>query len=266
MGTSKDLSHEALLNRYLPLAKNAAKLAAEFLLANRDTAEKDVLSQVGRDIKLRADQQSETIIMDALKAGSDFPILTEETGEHGEISLAKPFWVIDPIDGTMNFSRGSDLCGISIALWYGEQAVLGVVRQLGNEREFSGIPGVGAWLDDAALKVPTAPEPAQAILATGFPLRLSLDEATIGPYMARMRRFKKVRMFGTAAIAAVYVALGFADIYAEDDMMLWDVAGAQAIVNAAGGVAELLPSPVHSWARRARFAQSQELIESYQAP
>jgi len=79
-----------------------------------------VISSIGKDIKLDADRQSERLVIDLLRAASPHPILAEETGEHGD-RFDGPFWVIDPLDGTLNYSRGIPICCVSIALMEGNE-------------------------------------------------------------------------------------------------------------------------------------------------
>jgi myo-inositol-1(or 4)-monophosphatase len=232
----------------LDLAVEAAR-AAGTLLRDAFHHEKPVLSNEGRDIKLQADRDAENLILKKL-AEIPHDILAEESGEHGEPNDENLFWVVDPLDGTMNFSRGIPLCCVAIALTRGDKPVLGVIYDFMAEECFTGIVGEGAWLNGTPMKVSRITEASHGILCSGFPINFVYDEANLHAYVARLRRFRKVRLLGTAALSLAYVACGRADAYVEDDIMLWDIAAGVALVQAAGGYVLVEDSPTVKWARR----------------
>jgi myo-inositol-1(or 4)-monophosphatase len=236
----------------LALAEEAARKAGSLLrVAMR--REKQVLSEEGRDIKLQADRDAEGLILEILKS-SGYGVLAEESGEHGTLTGGQPFWVVDPLDGTMNFSRGIPFCCVSIALCQGEDPLLGVIYDFNLNDCYTGIVGEGAWWNDAPMTVSKTKDAAKAVLTAGFPVGFVYDEAGMQGLFSMVQRFKKVRMMGSAALSLAYVACGRADAYAEDDIMLWDIAGGVALVKAAGGYVHVEPSPTKAWARRVRCA------------
>ena len=109
----------------LEVAKKASEIASALLKDNKDSINM-VLSNEGRDIKLKADLESERVIKEYLLANSNFPILAEESGANQD--LGGFFWVVDPLDGTSNYSRDFPICCISIALIYEEEIALGVIN------------------------------------------------------------------------------------------------------------------------------------------
>ena len=133
--------------KYLQDAKTAAKEAGKYLIGE---TLKEINVEQDKDIKLYADKNSEKIIIDYLKARHDIPILTEESGELGDIGEGL-YWVVDPIDGTYNFFKGLDLCCVSIALWKGSDPVLGVIYEFKNDRLYYGIVGEGAWCNGKSI-------------------------------------------------------------------------------------------------------------------
>lgn len=241
----------------LALAVTAAK-AAGALLLDAMRRDKKVLSAAGRDIKLQADRDAEAVILDVLNK-SQFNVLAEESGEHGALDGDAPFWIVDPLDGTMNFSRGIPLCCVSIALSRLDEPLLGVIYDFNMDELYTGVVGEGAWLNGAPMAVSDIADAAKGILATGFPVNFVYDEAGLKEYLATVTRFKKVRKFGTAALSLAYVACGHADAYAEDDIMFWDIAAGVALVKAAGGYARIAPSPTLKWARRVRCASRESV-------
>jgi len=239
------------------LAVRAAQSAAAFL---RDAfaQEKQVLAEIGRDIKLQADRDAERRILDVLMQ-SGLPVLAEESGESGTHADDTPTWIVDPLDGTMNFKHGIPLCCVSIALSLRGKPVLGVIDDFTRGECFSGIPGEGAWLNGAPMRVSKESNPARAILTTGFPTKFDIAGPALDQFMAAARRFKKVRMLGSAALMMAYVAAGRVDAYAEDDIMYWDIAAGAALIEAAGGWVSMRPAPADKWGRHVRAAANAAL-------
>ncbi|MDR3108388.1 MAG: hypothetical protein LBU65_01695 [Planctomycetaceae bacterium] len=214
----------------LKLAINAASKAGEFLLHQSDLT---VLSNEGRDVKLKADRESETLIMNML-APTKIPVLAEESGEHGAQDGMR--WIVDPLDGTANYFRGMiDLCCVSIALWDGDTPLLGVVNRFATDELFHGKIGDGAWMNDKPIRTSTLTDVSQAVVATGFPAGHRYTDEALLKYVKMLQRFKKVRLLGTAAIMTAYVGAGLIDVYSEEGIMLWDIAAGAAITVAAGG-------------------------------
>lgn len=241
----------------LDLAIRAAGAASAYL---RDAlaAEKKVLAEIGRDIKLQADRDAEAIILDVLMQ-SGLPVIAEESGESGTHGDDTPTWIVDPLDGTMNFKHGIPLCCVSLALSLGGRPVLGVIDDFNRRECFSGIPGGGAWLNGSPMHVSQTTDPARAILTAGFPTKFDLGGPALHAFMESARRFKKVRMLGSAALMMAYVACGRVDAYAEDDIMYWDIAAGAALIEAAGGWVSIYTSPADKWARQVRCASNAAL-------
>lgn len=231
-----------------------ARQAGQLLLEIQRAPHKRVLSEIGKDIKLSADRESESLILAGLAAMSSFPILTEETGEHGAITDDAPFWVVDPLDGTMNYFRDWSLCCVSIALWQGDHALLGVLYDFNRDELYTAVRGGGAFRNGERLRVSDVRDTGKAVLLTGFPSSADLSDAALGPYFQLIRSFKKVRMIGTAAMAAAFVASGLGDAYGEDEIHLWDIAAGVLLIEEAGGWVELHPSGRSRWRRHIRTA------------
>jgi len=225
----------------LDLAIRAAKAAGDALAArNGDFV--GVNSADGRDIKLKADEAAEALILGILKEGSDYPVLAEEGGWDGD--PAETFWVVDPLDGSSNYNRRIPLCAVSIALVTGRTPVLGVIHDFNMGETYAGGKGLGATLNGAPMQVSDVARTQDATLMTGFPVRRDFSPEALAETATDYARWKKVRMVGTAAIAAAYVAAGRADRYAEDSSMLWDIAAGCALVEAAGGRVVLSDGPI----------------------
>ena len=210
------------------LAIKAAKEAGEYLLKNK-TAKKEIFSEQGRDIKLEIDRSTEKLIRASLRE-SDISILGEEYGGKSSDGL---IWVIDPIDGTANYFRGLDQCCISIALMDGNQALLGIIYNFNTNELFHAQHEQGAFLNDLPISVSNISEKNKASLTTGFPASESIESSL--DFLDGLKEWKKIRMFGSAALSCAYISSGRCDAYIEKGVYLWDFAAGICLVNEAGG-------------------------------
>ena len=225
-------------SRELTIAKKAALKAGNFLRKNKDNLNKTI-SSTDRDIKLQADIEAEKIIKDIINDGSSFGILAEESGISSDESY-KNLWVVDPLDGTANYSRSIPLCCVSIAMLSDAKPVLGVIYDFNNDELYEGSINTSACLNGQAITVSTTKISQEGILVTGLPNDTDYSDEAMTEMIKNFQNWRKVRMIGSAALASVYVASGKADLYIENKSYLWDIAAGAAIVNAAGGEALIL--------------------------
>ena len=247
------------MDELLNLAVYAAEKAGDFLCRKCGIT---VDSCVGKDIKLSSDRQSEAIIIETL-ASSGIPILSEECGYVGGAS--NRHWIVDPLDGSMNYYKGlDDYACVSIALWENGKPVLGVINRFARGEVFTGLPLYRvAALNGKSIKPSDVVAAEDAVMATGFSARWDYSDDGLLSFFGRVRRFKKVRMLGAAALMAVFVACGRVDAYFEEDIMLWDIAAAMAIVQAAGGCVSYQPKDGYKCAFKC-FSQKR-LMEDFDA-
>lgn len=223
------------LRVWLGLAEEAARRAGEFLVRAR-VSEVIVTTGLGRDVKLAADRGSEECIIHILREKSDFAILSEECGTvEGRDTHQGLRWIVDPLDGSLNYLKGIPLCCVSVGLWDQDKPLLGVVYDFIHEEMFTGIVGIGAWLNEAPVRVSDVCEQECAVLCTGFPVSTDFSSDAVAGFVRQICQYKKVRLLGSAALSLVYVAAGRMDAYCERDIKLWDVAAGLAIVCGAGG-------------------------------
>jgi myo-inositol-1(or 4)-monophosphatase len=225
-------------SREITIAKKAALEAGNFLRKNKDNLNKTI-SSTDRDIKLQADIEAEKIIKDIINNGSSFGILAEESGISSDESY-KNLWVVDPLDGTANYSRSIPLCCVSIAMLSDAKPVLGVIYDFNNDELYEGSINTSACLNGQAITVSTTKISQEGILVTGLPNDTDYSDEAMMEMIKNFQNWRKVRMIGSAALASVYVASGKADLYIENKSYLWDIAAGAAIVNAAGGEALIL--------------------------
>ena len=229
-------AHE--VHEHLSLAYRAVTSAVRLLRTNF-LHNAQVADASGKDIKTMADVAAQACIVDVLRQ-SGIPILAEE-GDHALPDMDSHLWLVDPLDGTFNFSRGIPVAAVSVALWEKGKPLLGVVQDIYHEHIYTGVDSQGAWQDDQEIQVSTVQDKGQAILATGFPSGRNYDTEALLKFVHSVQAYKKVRMIGSAALMLAQVASGHFDVYEEEDIFLWDVAAGLALVQAAGGEFRMWP-------------------------
>jgi myo-inositol-1(or 4)-monophosphatase len=182
-----------------------------------------------------ADLESEKAIFKAIK--DDYPdhfLLSEETGEVISDSIYK--WIIDPIDGTVNFANGIPICCVSIAVEQEGQIILGAVYNPLLNEFFFAQKGFGATLNDKKIRVSNKPDVPTSCLVTGFPYTyLDTPNGPLEVFERFVRRGIAVRRLGSAAIDLCWVAAGRFDGFYEHSLNAWDSAAGFLIVEEAGG-------------------------------
>lgn len=192
------------------------------------------------DIVTEADREVEALIRDRLRdARSDDGFLGEETG--AEPGVSGITWVVDPIDGTVNYAYGIPAYNVSIAAVRGEpdpeswEAIAAAIDAPALGETFTAARGHGAWSGGTRLEV-TEETPAGALLGTGF----GYDPATHDGDLASVRRVmpmaRDLRRMGAAALDLAYVAAGRLDGYFERGLRPWDHAAGALLIEEAGGV------------------------------
>ena len=182
-----------------------------------------------------ADHASEKAILDVMyKEFPDHHILSEEAGEIIQDSNYK--WIIDPIDGTVNFAHSIPLCCVSIAVEYkGEIILASVYNPIMNELFFAE-KGKGATLNDKPIRVSKKQNVVNACLVTGFPYTyLDMPNGPLQIFEKLIRKGIPVRRLGSAATDLCWVAAGRFDGFYEHKLQAWDSAGGYLIVEEAGG-------------------------------
>ena len=182
-----------------------------------------------------ADHAAEKAIFDVIQF--DFPghaLLSEEAGEI--IQDASYKWIIDPIDGTVNFAHGIPLCCVSIALEQEGKIIMGAVLNPFLQELFFAQKGWGATLNDRKLQVSSQQNVGASCLVTGFPYTyLDAPNGPLTVFEKLIRKGIPVRRLGSAAIDLCWVAAGRFDGFYEHKLQAWDSAAGWLIVEEAGG-------------------------------
>ena len=228
------------IKQELEVAIKASEIAAALLIESKDSINK-ILSNEGRDVKLKADLESEKLIKEYLLSNSDFPILAEESGANQD--LGNSFWVVDPLDGTSNYSRDFPMCCISIALIYEKDISLGVINDFNRCSLYEGSIDSKAKLNGQDISVSSINNKSKATLATGLPAKGNFNKESMNELSNEFVNWKKIRMIGSAAMSCAYVASGQFDQYQEKGIFLWDIAAGLSIIKAAGGNFTFKPYP-----------------------
>jgi myo-inositol-1(or 4)-monophosphatase len=223
------------IDSLLVLAKNTARKAFNALSAVVVESTNAQFSEaLPKELKSTVDYEIEKIIIACLSV-TGLPILSEETGLFAGDKESGLHWIIDPLDGTVNFTRGIGSCSVSIALWKAELPIFGVLCEYPSGHLAWGGPKIGSFIENVPIHVSTVQEKNTAILCTGFPSRFNFNDQSKSAFWATLGDYAKVRMLGAASISLLQVARGAADTYFEDQIMFWDVAAGLAIIQGAGG-------------------------------
>jgi len=182
-----------------------------------------------------ADHASEKAIMAIIKDKyPDHYILSEEAGQIIQDSAYK--WIIDPIDGTINFAHGIPLNCVSIGIEHEGEIILGAVYNPHLDEFFFAEKGKGAFLNDKPIRVSAETEVIKACLVTGFPYTyLDMANGPLEIFERFIRKGVPVRRLGSAAIDLCWVAAGRFDGFYEHKLEAWDSSAGYLIVEEAGG-------------------------------
>lgn len=211
---------------------NAAVKSARIVGTSLKTRIGEVIVSEGKDIKIDADFFAHQVILENLKE-TGIQVLSEEDAVHDFNSSTK--WIVDPLDGSINFLRGIPNCVVSIGLMVEGEPIIGVVYDFYRDEMFTGVVGRGAWINGEDIHTSNIQEKNQAIIMTGFPSYTNYSTEALKKYVSEIKSYKKVRIIGSAALSLAYVASGRADAYFEKDIKIWDVCGGLALVKSAGG-------------------------------
>jgi myo-inositol-1(or 4)-monophosphatase len=197
------------------------------------------------DLVTEYDHAAEALITSRLRAAfPDHLVLGEEGTRDSAASAGRgavPTWIVDPLDGTGNFSHSFPVFAVSLGLWQGNEPLVGVVYDVLRDECFHAAMAQGAWLTVGAqparrLHTSTTTELLHSLLATGFPYDRHTSELdNLAQFGAFLKRALGLRRCGAAALDLAYVAAGRLDGYWEYKLSAWDVAAGILLVREAGG-------------------------------
>ncbi len=216
--------------RYREVAARAALAAGRVIL---DSAMPEAELKGYGDYVTEVDRRAEAAVREVLgREAPEVPVVGEELGG----TEAGDRWLVDPIDGTVNFLHRFPAVGVSVALVSGGEPVAGAVHAPYLETTWTAARGQGAEQEGSPLRVSDAP-PERAVVGTGFPFR---NKHRLPRYLAVMlpalERFEDLRRPGAVALDLAWVASGVFDGFFELGLARWDVAAGALLIEEAGGV------------------------------
>lgn len=220
--------------RDLDVAIAAAERAADVI---RRATSRDATFKSAVDPATETDRAAEEAILDVLtELRSRDGVLAEESGGHLDHDR---LWVVDPLDGTVNFVHGIDHTAVSVALWVEGVPRVGVVVDVHRARTYTAVAGEGTRMGGELLRVTDRPID-EAVVASGYPYDRRERAAAYGDFTARLLGVcRGVRRFGAAALDLAWTAGGTVDGYIEPGLphgvKPWDVAAGILLVREAGG-------------------------------
>ncbi|MCF0216799.1 MAG: inositol monophosphatase [Fibrobacteraceae bacterium] len=225
------------LIQFLTVAEELARKAGEICLDLQNNLG-DIKYKSAKDVVTIADVTSEKLIVDGLRAA--FPTHSIRTEEAGVIEGADPRyrWIIDPVDGTVNFSRGIPLWGISIALHFEGKPLVAVVNLPKLGEMFTAAVGQGTKLNGKPVHVSRESDPTHAIVSNGdFNVGdvSKINAQNSRNFAAEAETFQRVKCLGSAVIEGCFTACGRLDCFVMTMSYPWDIAAIALLVEEAGG-------------------------------
>src|SRR5438876_4384928 len=227
------------MKHYLDTAEEAARGAGKLLRQNFRRQQR-VNAVAAHDLKLEIDVQAQELITKLLL--EEFPehalygeegIVRDQSSEHQ--------WVVDPLDGTVNYFYGIPHFCVSIALRFRGEIMVGVIYDPIREEMWRGQKGEAPKLNGEIFHVSDRADLAEAVISVGLSKTGATIEAGLPVLQRMIHRARKCRLLGSAALDMAYVACGRLDAYIEQGISLWDIAAGWLLVETAGGTVDLRP-------------------------
>jgi myo-inositol-1(or 4)-monophosphatase len=251
------------LNADLELAVRAARIAGDVLLGYYGLEPEGLGSKSSEtDMVSDADREAERAIRELLEAEHPRDGLLAEEGSSSDAESGRR-WIVDPLDGTINFLYGFPAWAVSIALEDSGGLAVGVVHSPVHGETFCAVRGEGAWLGDRRLRTRESSELARAMVATGFSYEADQRVAQAEIVRRVLPRARDIRRAGAAALDLAWVAAGRVDAFYERGLKSWDLAAGQLLVEEAGGAVLALegaPAGVIAAANRGLLDDLAELV------
>jgi len=228
------------MSENLDIAASAARAAGALLRENYES-DLNVDEMHDYDIKLELDVRSQDLITEhILGAFPDHAIYGEEGLAGNQDSRFQ--WIVDPIDGTVNYFYGIPHFCVSIAMREAGELKVGVIYDPMADELYAVEAGGVPTRNGKPISVSSRKTLRESVVTVGFSKSKESLDAGMARYKAIAYQVRKTRMLGSAALALAYIACGRLDAYIEEQISLWDIAAGQLLVESAGGRVELVPS------------------------
>jgi myo-inositol-1(or 4)-monophosphatase len=239
---------------HLDVAISAARAGAVELMSRRD---KFIVSEKApKDLVTDADLASQKAIRDILENNfGSYAFVGEEEGENdppAEVrradSAAPPCWVVDPLDGTVNYVHRLQSFAVSIGLYADGKMRLGVIYDPTTEELFTAIDGKGAHCNGIPISVSGQTQIDQSLIACSFPAGIKAADPEVGRFVTVLEQCRSLRRLGSCALNMCYVAAGRLDGYWATAVSAWDSAAGTVIAREAGATLTAYDgSPLDDW-------------------
>lgn len=227
------------MKHYLDAAEKAARAAGKLLRQNFGRPQR-VNAVAAHDIKLQIDIQTQELITKLLL--KEFPkhALYGEEGIVGD-QASEHQWIVDPLDGTVNYFYGIPHFCVSIALRLRNEVMVGVIYDPIRSEMWKGQKGETSKLNGDPVHVSDRADLAEAVVSVGLAKTGETINANFPLLQQMVHRVRKCRVLGSAALDMAYVACGRLDAYIEQGISLWDIAAGWLLVENAGGTVDVRP-------------------------
>jgi len=227
------------MKNYFDAAENAARAAGKLLRENFQRRQR-VKPVAAHDIKLEIDVQAQELISNLLLKEFPAHALYGEEGIVGDQSSDHQ-WIVDPLDGTVNYFYGIPHFCTSIALRLRGEIIAGVIYDPIRNEMWAGQKGDVSKLNGSRIHVSDRTELAEAVISIGLAKTGETINTNFPLLQQMIHRVRKCRVLGSAALDMAYVACGRFDAYIETGISLWDIAAGWLLVENAGGTVDLRP-------------------------
>src|SRR5438067_13730571 len=227
------------MKHYLDAAENAARAAGDLLRKNFHRSQHVNVAEA-HDIKLAIDVETQELITRLLREQFPEHALYGEEGVVGDQS-SEHQWVVDPLDGTVNYFYGVPHFCVSIALRFKGEIIVGVIYDPMRDEMWSGQKGETPRLNGHPFRVSERTELAEAVISVGLSKTGEMIDSNLPLLEEMVHHVRKCRVLGSAALDMAYVACGRFDAYIERGISLWDIAAGWLLVETAGGKVDLRP-------------------------
>lgn len=255
--------------QHLRVAVTAAKAGAVELMARRER--RVVQEKAPKDLVTDADLASQKAIRAILlDAFDDYAFVGEEEGENEPLDAvrrgshdAPPCWVVDPLDGTVNYVHSLQSFAVSIALYAEGKMRLGVIYDPVTDEMFTALDGAGATCNDQPIHCSDCIDISDALIACSFPAGVKAGDPEVTRFVRVLEQCRSLRRLGSCALNMCYVAAGRLDAYWATSVAAWDSAAGTVIAREAGAVLTAYDgTPLDDWKPRFCVSASQQVHQS----
>ena len=229
------------MNTLLDCAQAAAIAAGQHALRNRQRRQRDA-RLFEHDVKLELDRECQTVAEQVIRQRYPHHAFLGEEDTHHTSTDAEMRWIIDPIDGTVNFFHGLPIWCSSVAVQRRGQTLAGAVFAPQLDCCYTARVGRRARCNGRVIRVSETARLDQAMIATGIAKARELHAQSLQNFTKMTAKARKTRIMGSAALDICHVACGQIDAFYENGIFLWDIAAGALIVQQAGGMGEILHS------------------------